>query len=76
MQMYTPIKKNKILLFLLCLSTFSTTPIALIKTSKLVEPAEMNGNGNPVGGMLPVNTSYYIIKFSNKKEQIYCSFSL
>ena len=48
--------------FLDCLSTFKTTPIALIKTSKLVEPAEMNGSGNPVGGMLPVNTSYYIIK--------------
>lgn len=31
------------------LSTFSTTPIALIKTSKEVEPAEINGSGSPVG---------------------------
>jgi len=28
----------------------STTPIALIKTSKLVDPADMNGSDNPVGG--------------------------
>lgn len=44
--------------FLDCLSTFSTTPIALIKTNKLVEPAEINGKGNPVGGIEPVMTSY------------------
>ena len=56
-----------ILLFLLCLSTFNTTPIADIKTSKLVEPAEINGSGNPVGGIEPVNISYCIIKFNTKK---------
>ena len=37
--------------------------MADMKTSKLVEPAEMNGSGNTVGGMLPVNISYCIIKF-------------
>lgn len=40
-----------------CLSILRTTPIEDIKTSKLVEPAEMNGNGSPVGGIEPVNTS-------------------
>ena len=44
------------------LSTFSTTPIALIKTSKEVEPAEINGSGKPVGGIEPLNISYCIIK--------------
>ena len=43
------------------LSTFSTTPIALIKTSKEVEPAEINGSGKPVGGIEPVNIRYCII---------------
>ena len=28
------------------------------KTNKLVEPAEINGRCNPVGGIEPVNTSY------------------
>ena len=54
--------------FLLCLSTLSTTPIADIKTSKLVEPAEINGSGKPVSGMEPVNTSYCTISFCIKKE--------
>jgi len=40
-----------------------------MKTSKLVEPALMNGSGKPVGGIEAVNTSYCIIK----KEQNYCS---
>ena len=46
---------------------FRTTPIALINTSKLVEPALMKGNGKPVGWIEPVTTSYCIIKFNNKK---------
>ena len=50
-------QKNHILLFLLCLSTFNTTPIAIMKTNKLVPPKEMNGNGKPVGGMQPVATA-------------------
>ena len=29
-------------------------PIADIKTTKLVEPAEMNGSGRPVGGIEPL----------------------
>lgn len=33
-------------------------PMADIKTKRDVEPAEMNGNGKPVGGIEPVNTSY------------------
>jgi len=42
--------------------------MSLIKTSKLVEPAEINGSGSPVGGIEPVNISYCIIKLDNKKE--------
>ena len=42
--------------------------MADIKTSKLVDPAEINGSGNPVGGMLPVNISYCIINLIIKKE--------
>ena len=38
-----------------------------MKTSKLVEPAEMNGSGNPVGGIEPVNTSYCTIERFFKK---------
>jgi len=34
-----------------------------MKTSNEVEPALMNGNGKPVGGIEPVNISYCIIKF-------------
>ena len=41
------------------LSTFRTTPIADIKTNKLVEPAEMNGSGKPVGGIEPVTTAIF-----------------
>ena len=41
--------------------------MADIKTSKLVEPAEINGSGKPVGGISPVNISYCIIKFEAKK---------
>jgi len=37
---------------------FSTTPIALMKTTRLVLPALMNGNGSPVGGIEPVTTRY------------------
>ena len=51
-----------------CLSTFNTTPIALIKTSKKVEPEEMNGRGKPVGGIEPVNISYCTMNLSNKKR--------
>ena len=53
---------------------FKTTPIALIKTSKEVEPAEMNGSGNPVGGIEPLNTSYCIIKKHKKKSKIIALF--
>ena len=52
-----------------CLSTFNTTPIADIKTSKLVEPALMNGSGSPVGGIEPLNISCCIIKFTLKKSK-------
>jgi len=31
--------------------------MADINTSKLVEPAEMKGNGSPVGGIEPLNIS-------------------
>ena len=37
---------------------FNTTPIADIKTTKLVLPAEMNGKGSPVGGIEPDITCY------------------
>ena len=37
---------------------FSTTPIALMKTTKLVPPALMNGKGRPVGGIEPDTTCY------------------
>ena len=57
--------KYQILIFLLCLSTFNTTPIALMKTNKLVEPAEINGSGKPVGGIEPVNMSYCTNKIKN-----------
>jgi len=36
----------------------STTPIALINTTKLVEPALINGSGSPVGGIEPDMTCY------------------
>ena len=44
-------------LSLYCLSTLRTTPIADIKTSKLVEPAEINDNGKHVWGIRPLNIS-------------------
>ena len=42
---------------------FRTTPIALIKTTSEVEPAEMNGSGTPVGGIEPVMTCYCTEEF-------------
>jgi hypothetical protein len=54
-------QKNYTLPFLLCLSTFNTTPIALIKTKSEVEPAEINGSGRPVGGIDPVTTAMFSI---------------
>ena len=36
---------------------FSTTPIADIKTTSEVLPAEINGSGNPVGGIEPDTTA-------------------
>ena len=32
-----------------------------MKTSKLVDPADMNGSGSPAGGIEPLNISYCII---------------
>ena len=40
---------------------FKTTPIALMKTTKLVLPAEMNGSGSPVGGIEPLTTAMFRI---------------
>ena len=37
---------------------FKTTPIADIKTTSDVLPAEINGKGMPVGGETPVMTFY------------------
>ena len=54
-----------------CLSTFSTTPIANVKTNSDVEPAEINGSGKPVGGIEPLNLSYCIINLDN-----FCSSTL
>ena len=42
--------------------TLHSIPIAPINTDKLVPPAEINGIGIPVGGMLPINISYCIKK--------------
>ena len=48
--------------------------MALINTTKLVEPALMNGNGSPVGGIELVNTSYCTVNFpQEKRANIYCS---
>ena len=63
--MYVNLFKHQILIFLLCLSTFKTTPIALIKTNSEVEPALINGN--PVDGIEPVNMSYCTNKIKNQK---------
>ena len=46
-----------------------------MKTNSEVDPAEMNGSGKPVGGMLPLNISYCIINFYKKKESVYNSLS-
>ena len=43
------------------LATLHSIPIAPINTDSDVPPAEINGNGMPVGGILPVNISYCII---------------
>ena len=48
-------------LSLCCLSTFNTMPMADIKTKRDVEPAEMNGNGKPVGGIEPDTTAMFKI---------------
>ena len=42
--------------------------ISLIKTNSEVEPAEMNGSGNPVGGIEPLNISYCTIYFLQEKR--------
>lgn len=44
----------------LCLSMLRTMPMALIKTTSEVEPAEIKGSGSPVGGILPVTTATLI----------------
>ncbi len=54
--------KNQILDFLDRLSALRKTPMADMKTNKLVDPAEMNGSGSPVGGIEPINIGYCIIK--------------
>ena len=41
-----------------------------MQTIKLVEPAEMNGRGSPVGGIEPLNISYCIINLNNKKRKL------
>ena len=41
--------------------------MADIKTSKLVDPAEINGSGKPVGGIKPLNISCCIINLYNKR---------
>ena len=38
----------------------STTPIAAIKTTNEVEPADISGSGTPVGGIDPVTTARFI----------------
>ena len=45
-----------------------------MKTSNEVEPAEMNGSSNPIGGIEPINISYCIINYRKKKEQIIALF--
>ena len=53
---YSCVPKSRVYV-LLCLFMFNTTPIADIKTTSDVLPAEMNGSGNPVGGHTPDNAS-------------------
>lgn len=55
---------------LLCLSTASTMPMADIKTSKDVPPAETNGSGMPVGGIEPVTTAMLITTWKNMSAPI------
>ena len=38
-----------------------------------VDPADINGSGNPVGGTRPVTTICCTINLNTKKEQVYCS---
>lgn len=45
-----------------------------MNTTSEVEPAEINGRGIPVGGMLPLNTSYCIIKLLFYKNVINSKF--
>lgn len=40
---------------------FRQTPIADINTTRDVEPAEMNGSGKPVGGIVDVTTKMFNI---------------
>ena len=47
---------------------FISIPKLAIKTIRDIPPAEMNGSGIPVGGLEPVNTTYYTIKLNTKKE--------
>jgi len=49
---------------------FKSIPTIAILQTSAVDPAEINGSGNPVGGIEPVNISYCIINFNKKKEQI------
>ena len=50
------------------LPTLHSIPIAPINTDNDVPPAEMNSIGIPVGGIEPINISYWIINFSIKKR--------
>ena len=56
---------EKLTSLLFCLSTASTMPMADIKTSKDVPPAETNGSGMPVGGIEPVTTAMLIATWKN-----------
>ena len=51
-------------------------PTAHINTIRLLPPAEMNGRGIPVRGILPLNISYCIINLDNKKEHFIALFHL
>ena len=45
-------------------------PIADIKTTRDVEPADINGKGSPVGGISPVTTAIFNIVWIPIKEVI------
>ena len=47
-----------------------------MKTKIEVEPAEMNGSGNPVGGIEPLNISYCIINYPTLLLAIHSNISL